>query len=79
MPSKKATKSAKVQHLKKALAAATVAREDFALQQAGWTDEERDFNRASYEFLIGAWCALSREYANTMDIICGPDWYAKGM
>ncbi len=80
MPSKaKAKQAAKVKQLKSALAAATAARTDFALQQAGWTDEEREFNRESYEFLIQSWCALSRIYASEMDVTCGPDWYARGM
>ena len=75
----KAKRSAQIERLKKALSTSTAARTDFALQQAGWTQEEQDFNRASYEFLIQSWCALSRIYADTMDTTCGPDWYARGI
>lgn len=79
MASKKQIKSVKSAQVKKALATAHGAWGDFALQTSGSTQEEQQFNRESAEFLSASWLAFTRVYADKMDALHGPTWFAKGL
>jgi hypothetical protein len=51
----------------KALSVAHGAWRDFSLQLAGNTQEERDFNVCSHEFLMSSWQDFAREYSRQFE------------